>query len=90
MTQALVHFLLGFGLGVAAGYVHFASLKRVTRLFLVGAHLWRAVGLQLARLAALAALMVALALLGVSALLAGMIGVIVAREIVLRRVRKGP
>ena len=88
MTQALVHILLGFGLGVVAGFVHFASLERVTRLFLSGVHLWRALGLQLARLAFLTALMVALALLGGGALLAGMFGVILAREIVLRRVRK--
>ena len=72
----------------AFGYVHFASLERVTRLFTGGGPLWRAIALQLARLAVLAALMVALALLGVGALLAGMFGVIAAREIVLRRVRK--
>lgn len=89
MTGALFDIALGFTLGLAFGYVHFASLERVARMFMGDGPLWRAVGLQLARLAALAVLMVGLALLGVAALLAGMFGVIAAREIVLRRVRKG-
>ena len=89
MTATLTHIALGFALGLAFGTVHFASLGRVTRLFMGGGLLWRALGLQLARLAVLAALLVALALLGVAALLSGMFGVIAAREIVLARVRKG-
>jgi hypothetical protein len=90
MTGALLHITLGFFLGLAFGYVHFASLERVARMFMGDGPLWRAVGLQLARLAALAALMVGLTLLGAGALLAGMFGVLAAREIVLRRVRKDP
>lgn len=88
MTVTLVHIAVGFALGLVFGYPHFASLERVTRLFMGGGPLWQAVGLQCARLAALAALMVALALLGVSALLAGMFGVTAARAIVLHRVRR--
>lgn len=88
MTLTLFHIALGFVLGLVFGYVHFATLDRVTRLFMGGGPPWQAVGLQLARLVVLAALMVALALLGVGALLAGMFGVIAGREIVLRRVRK--
>ena len=88
MTPTLFHIAVGFALGLAFGYGHFASLEWVTRLFMGGGSWWRAVGLQLARLAALAVLMVGLALLGVAALLSGMFGVIAAREIVLRRVRR--
>lgn len=88
MTVALLHIALGFGFGIVFGYVHFVSLERVTQLFLGGGSLWRALGLQLARLAILAAAMVFLAILSVAALLAGMVGVVLAREIVLRRVRK--
>lgn len=88
MTAFLAHIALGFGLGLAFGTVHFATLARVTRLFMGGGPLWRAILLQLARLAGLAALMVALACLGADALVSGMFGVIAAREIVLRRVRK--
>ncbi len=89
MTLALFHIALGFGLGIVFGYVHFASLETVTRLFLSGSSLWQSLGLQIARLAVLLALMVALALVGAGALLAGLLGVIIARECVLRRVRKG-
>lgn len=90
MTLTLLHIALGFVLGLGFGLVHFATLDRVTRLFLdpSGGGFWRAVGLQIARLAVLAALMVALSFLGVDALLSGMFGVIAAREIVLRRVRR--
>lgn len=88
MTLALIHIALGFGLGVVFGYVHFTSLERVTRLFVARASLWRAAGLQIARLAALATLMVSLAILGAGVLLAGLLGVILARAIVLHRVRK--
>lgn len=88
MSMTLLHIAIGFALGLAVGYAHFASLGRVTALFLGGGSPWWAFGLQLARLAALAALMVPLALLGAAALLAGLSGVIAAREIVLRQVRK--
>jgi len=88
MTAALLHITLGFILGLAFGYAHFSSLERVARTFMGDGPLWRALGLQLARLAGLAVLMFGLPLLGAGALLAGMFGVLAAREIVLRRVRK--
>ena len=88
MTPTLVDIAIGFALGLGVGSVHFASLGRVTRLFMGAGPVWQALGLQLARLAALAALLVALALIDAGALLAGLVGVIAAREIVLRRVRK--
>jgi len=88
MTPTLLHIAVGFALGLAFGTMHFGSLQWVTRLFIGGGPLWQALALQLARLAVLAVLMVGLAVLGVAALLAGMFGVIAAREIVLRRVRK--
>lgn len=88
LIETIVQIVLGFALGLAFGSVHFATLHRVTRLFLQGGAFGRAVALQLARLLLLATLMVALALIGIAAVLAGMFGVVAAREIVLRQVRK--
>ncbi len=87
MTLTLAHIALGFALGLAVGVFHFASLKQVTALYLGGSPV-RAIALQLLRLAVLAGLMVALVLLDIPAFAAGALGVIVGREIVLRRVRK--
>lgn len=88
MTLTLLHIAIGFALGLGFGTIHFVTLERVTRLFMTGGHLPRALGLQLVRLGLLAALMLGLVALGAEALMAGMFGVIAAREIVLRRVRK--
>jgi len=88
MMLPVAHTALGLGLGFGFGLVHFATLARVTALFMGRGTFWRAVAWQLARLALLAGLMVALALLGAAPLIAGALGVILAREIVLRRVRK--
>lgn len=88
MIVALFHAALSFGLGLGFGYVHFMSLKQVTRLLLDTGPVWWVIAIQLARLAALAALMVMLAILDSGALIAGALGVLLAREMVLRRVRK--
>lgn len=87
MTATLAYAALGLVLGLAFGYVHWITLKTVTALFLGGAR-GRAIALQLLRLALLALLMVALVAFGAPGLIAGALGVILAREIVLRRVRK--
>jgi F1F0 ATPase subunit 2 len=79
---------LGFVLGFAAGLVHFATLRQVTALYLGGGALPRALGLQLLRLALLAGVLVLLARLGAGPLLAGALGVLIARAMVLRRARK--
>ncbi len=82
--------VLALCLGFALGLLHFASLRRVTGLYLDGGPPWRALALQLGRLALLAAGLVGLALLGALPLLAGTLGLLLARQLVLRRVRKAP
>ncbi len=84
LTEALV----GFALGLALGLVHFLSLRTVTALYLDGGSTLRALALQLIRLALLGGGLVALALLGALPLLTGAAGVLVARQIVLRRSRE--
>jgi hypothetical protein len=72
----------GFMLGLAS----FASLKTNATLYLSGG-LWRPVALHLARLAALGAVLTLFATQGAGALLAGAAGLLVARHLVVRRVR---
>ncbi|NDW00133.1 ATP synthase subunit I [Salipiger sp. PrR002] len=80
---------LALCLGFALGWAHFASLRRVTDLYLESGPAWRALALQLGRLAVLAGVLVGLALLGALPLLAGTLGLLLARQMVLRRSRKG-
>ncbi|WP_165354791.1 ATP synthase subunit I [Tropicimonas sp. IMCC6043] len=87
MTHSFVIAALGLAFGLALGIFHFATLRRVTALYLGDAPA-RAVTLQILRLALLACLMVALALLGAPALVTGALGVVLGREIVLRQARK--
>ena len=81
---AALAFVAGFGLGL----VHFASLGRVSALFLAGGSPVRALALQFARLALLAGFLVLAARLGAAPLLAAALGVLIARAVVLRRFRK--
>ncbi|MBE9636336.1 ATP synthase subunit I [Salipiger mangrovisoli] len=81
---------LALCLGFALGLLHFASLRRVTSLFLGGNPAWRALGLQLARLTLLTAALAGLARLGALPLLAGTLGLLLARQAVLRHSRKEP
>lgn len=80
--------LLGLSLGLALGWVHFTSLHKVTRLYLSGGPIPHAIALQLLRLAAVGAGLVFLALVGAPALLAGALGLLIARGIVLRRAKR--
>jgi F1F0 ATPase subunit 2 len=82
--------VIGFLVGVALGLFHFASLRRVTALYLSGRDIWRALALQAARFAALLAVLVLLAHAGALPLLAGTLGLLVGRAIVLRQARKVP
>ncbi len=77
---------LGCGLlaGVLAGSLHFHLLARNVRLFTAG-RVGPALLLQLARLAATATVLVALARLGFGAVLAGLVGVLLARHRAVRR-----
>ncbi|KEO50878.1 ATP synthase subunit I [Thioclava pacifica] len=70
-------------LGFAVGLVHFLSLKRVAALYLGGSVAWP-IALQLIRLAILVVMMVWLAKAGALPLLAGALGLILARVVVLR------
>lgn len=79
--------VIGFALGLALGLIHFATLKTVTSLYLSGTATGRAIGLQLGRLAVLAATLNVLALSGAAALLGGALGVLAGRAIVLRRTK---
>ncbi|SDH70107.1 ATP synthase subunit I [Alloyangia pacifica] len=82
--------VLALCFGFALGLLHFASLRRVTGLYIDGGPPWRALALQLGRLALLAGVLVGLALLGALPLLAGTLGLLLARQLVLRQVRKAP
>ncbi|MCA0920139.1 ATP synthase subunit I [Pseudooceanicola nanhaiensis] len=87
LTAPLLLAALALAAGTGAGIVHFASLRRVTALYLEGGLAARTVALQLLRLALLAALLVGLALLGALPLLCGTLGLLLGRQIVLRRAR---
>ena len=84
MTMTLLS-LLGLAVGLVAGTLHFLTLRRGTALYLGGGSPARAIALQLARLALLTAVLAGLAWLGAAPLLAGALGVVAARHLVLRR-----
>ena len=88
MTATLALTALGLVLGFAAGLVHFASLRRVTELYLGGGSPARAVALQLVRFAGLGAVLALLAWLGAAPLIAGALGLTLARGVLLRRAGK--
>ena len=79
---------LGVGLlvGLLVGTLHFASLALNLRLFSSGRVL-PALALQLLRVGLSVALLAALIRLGLAALLAGALGLLLARQLTLRRVR---
>lgn len=71
--------------GFALGWLHFASLSRVTDMLVAGR--MSAVLLQLARLAVLAGFLILCARAGAWVLIAGAAGVLTARAFVLRGAR---
>ncbi|TPE53918.1 N-ATPase subunit AtpR [Amaricoccus solimangrovi] len=71
--------------GYAAGWLHFASLRRVARMITEGR--LAAVGLQIGRLALLGLLLWVFARAGAAVLLAGAAGILVARARVTRGAR---
>lgn len=79
--------LAALGIGYGVGIVHFRSLEGVARRIVAGDR--RAVAVQLGRLLLLGAVLGLFALFGAATLLAGAIGVLVARARVLARVRGG-
>ncbi len=80
--------LLGLLLGLVAGLAHFASLKRVVDLYAGGGPIARTVALHIARFALVIAVLVLLALMGALPLLAGALGIFIARALVLRFTRE--
>ncbi|MGI4812595.1 MAG: ATP synthase subunit I [Janthinobacterium lividum] len=76
----------GLIVGFAAGLGHFATLQRNVQLLASGAAA-KALALQLARLGLLLVILFVLAKLGPWTLLCGALGVLIARSVVLRRVR---
>lgn len=88
-TALLLHALPGLAAGTALGLAHFASLAWNTRLYVTGGAA-RALAVQLLRLAVLAAAFAGLARLGALPLLAGALGLLLARQLVLRRLGAVP
>lgn len=79
---------LGLLAGLALGLFHFATLRRVTDLYLSGTAPARALAFQLARFALLIGALVLLAIAGAAPLLGGALGILLGRAIVLRRTRE--
>ncbi|SAL30207.1 N-ATPase, AtpR subunit [Caballeronia udeis] len=80
---------IGLGVGLAAGAIHFATLRWNVRLLIAGTPV-KAIGLQLLRLAGVAILFGILAKLGAWPLLCGAAGLLLARSVILRRVQVTP
>jgi F1F0 ATPase subunit 2 len=76
----------GLIMGVFAGLIHFSTLHRNVQLLASGSAS-KALAMQGARLGLLLVILLVLAKLGPWTLLCGALGVLVARSIVLRRVR---
>lgn len=92
MTQTLPFLvpLVAAAVGLGAGLLHFSTLEKVTQLYLAGGGIGLALGLQLARLALLGAVLVGLAYTGALPLLTGALGILAGRTIVLRAKRRAP
>ncbi|VWC82364.1 hypothetical protein BCO18175_02794 [Burkholderia contaminans] len=75
--------MLGVAVGLVLGAWHFGSLAWNGRLFAAGRVAY-ALGLQGARIAIAVAVLVALARLGAAAVVAGALGLLVARAVALR------
>lgn len=84
MTFGAWQLAAGLLAGLLAGLVHFTSLALNLRLFTTG-RIAAALALQLLRLVLTVAVLVGLARLGVAAVLAAAVGLLLARQWVLRR-----
>lgn len=80
-------FALGIVVGFVLGVIHFASLKRVTALYLGKGPVWRAIGLQVLRLTVLTVALILMARQGAVPLFAAFVGLLLARTLVLRRAK---
>ncbi len=80
--------LAAAAVGLTVGLFHFSTLEKVTRMYLHGGSLGRAIAFQIARLGLLAAVLAVLAHAGAMPLLGGALGLLIGRAIVLRRKRR--
>jgi F1F0 ATPase subunit 2 len=80
--------LVGIAAGILLGLIHFGSLWWNVRLLASGGAL-RALAIQVLRFALLTAALLGLAKLGAAALLAGGLGLLLARGLLLRRLGPG-
>ncbi|MBY4868874.1 hypothetical protein DIE14_13820 [Burkholderia sp. Bp9017] len=83
LSPNLAAAMLGVAAGLALGAWHFGSLAWNCRLFAAG-RVACALGLQGARIAIAVAVLVALARIGAAAVVAGALGLLVARAVALR------
>ncbi|WP_052223443.1 N-ATPase subunit AtpR [Novosphingobium malaysiense] len=75
--------------GFVLGLVHFGTLASVSEDYLAG-RTTRALALHLLRMAVMVAALIGLVQLGAMPLLAGALGIVAARAVVLRRTRREP
>lgn len=80
----VVQILLGLAVGGALGFAHFASLHWVARRYAEGGA-FGAIAVQLLRFVVLIAALYGLVKVGAAALLAGAVGLLIARILVVRR-----
>jgi F1F0 ATPase subunit 2 len=78
--------LAGLVVGLLAGLIHFTTLHWSVRLLTAGT-IAKALAVQLCRLGLLAAVFIGLAHLGAPTLLSAAVGLLLARHLILRRVR---
>jgi len=87
-TDLLWALLAGLAVGFIVGLVHFLGLRPTAALFAAGRP-GRALALQVARFALVGLVFFALTRLGALVLVAGLGGLLIARGLVLRRIRAG-
>lgn len=85
IPDLIPQFGLGLLIGIVAGIAHFGSLWWNTRMFAQAGSMVAAVVVQLGRLGLLAAVFVGLSRFGALPLLAGALGLLMARQLMLKR-----
>lgn len=86
-ARPLLGLSLGFGSGIVLGLLHFGSLWWTTRLY-AGSAALRGLGVQLLRFGLLTLALTALAGLGAGPLLAGALGLLLGRGLLLHRAQR--
>jgi F1F0 ATPase subunit 2 len=80
------HVIVGLVVGTLAGFIHFTTLHWSVRLLTSGTA-GKALAVQLCRLGLVAAVFILLAHWGAATLLSAALGLLLARHVVLRRIR---